>query len=89
MTTASLLRPPSTGVRWYGNVPNPKGRNGDPAWTCPWVLPDSLPTHQRHVASPLMTSCRSISLWLRPATTSLPTVCCQFWVSGSGSRSDS
>lgn len=36
-----------------------------------------------------MTSCRSISFCVSPATTSLPTVCCQFWTSGSGSRSDS
>lgn len=43
----------------------------------------------RPAPSPLMTSCRSTSLWLSPATTSLPTVCCQFWASGSGSRSDS
>lgn len=44
---------------------------------------------ERQLVSPLMTSCRSISLWLSLATTSLPTVCCQFWASGSGSRSDS
>lgn len=46
-------------------------------------------SRERQLVSPLMTSCRSISLWLSLATTSLPTVCCQFWASGSGSRSDS
>lgn len=53
-------------------------------------IPDLCPHKcERNIFLPLITSCRSISLWVSPATTSLPTVCCQFWASGSGSRSDS
>jgi len=59
----------------------PRGRGAVPGGPArPRDAPRSLP---------LITSCRSISFCGRLATSSRLTVCCQFWESSSGSRSES
>lgn len=82
--TTALLRHPGAGVPVTTSA-----TPGEGTGTRSQSPPPGRRLSVGRTPSPLMTSCRSISLWLSPATTSLPTVCCQFWASGSGSRSDS